>query len=126
MKASSQLIPPAIDAEHCRADIERITESLNREERLMMMAIKNKAATAASTHSGRVDALKRDLVLRSAELRKFAAVTFEDSIEAVVKEFCEAIGSSLPEQFVEQVYLAARHRLGVEEHLPSPPAHLWH
>ena len=70
--------------------------------------------------------MARDLKRREAELRNFQRVVDSGSVEEVVDEIVRAIGGELPDVFVEKIYQAARSRLGVDEHLPSPPAHLWH
>ena len=127
MARSINGLEPAIDFQHCQEDINRIATSIKVEREMLEAAKARGGMTAAAQHSGRIDQLTRDLVTRRAELRRFTGDHGSVEPEDVNREMIAAIESGdWPIPLVEQLYLACRRVLHIEEHLPEAPAAQWH
>ena len=120
-------LEPALDAEHCREDIRRIEDSLRLEREMLKEARDRKAATAAAQHSGRIDALAKDLTTRQAELRRLNGIEEMADAQSINDELVRVIrGGEWPIPLAESLYLACRDFLRIEEHLPEAPVTQWH
>lgn len=117
----------AIDRAHALAEIADIEEAIAANRAITKVAVKEKSMTALTTLARQLRELTADLNRRRAELRQIDGSGEVIDPESVTREMIAAIESGdWPIPLVEQLYLACRRVLHIEEHLPEAPAAQWH
>lgn len=117
----------AIDRAHALAEITDIEEAIAANRAITKVAVKEKSMTALTTLARQLRELTADLNRRRAELRQIDGSGEVIDPESVTREMIAAIESGdWPIPLVEQLYLACRRVLHIEEHLPEAPAAQWH
>lgn len=117
----------AIDRAHALAEIADIEEAITANRAITKVAVKEKSMTALTTLARQLRELTADLNRRRAELRQIDGSGEVIDPESVTREMIAAIESGdWPIPLVEQLYLACRRVLHIEEHLPEAPAAQWH
>lgn len=117
----------AIDRAHALAEIADIEEAIAANRAITKVAVKEKSMTALTTLARQLRELTADLNRRRAELRQIDGSGEVIDPESVTREMVAAVESGdWPIPLVEQLYLACRRVLHIEEHLPEAPAAQWH
>ena len=131
-KESTATLAPVMDRAQLLDEIESLSSSLATVKKLLALNIgtkdgKGRNMTAVAQFFAAQLRIESSLSARKAELRQIDGSGEVIDPESVTREMVAAVESGdWPIPLVEQLYLACRRVLHIEEHLPEAPAAQWH